>query len=104
MTHTYSLLIVSPKTYREVRIALVEANWHQAIQHDGDEEVLDLHGLGLVNSNVPHGTMNDDLLCGTLESVIYSFWLFVDECLHMADDWLDFDWRGRFCTWCHRKD
>lgn len=41
---------------------------------------------------------------GSFESISYFFWLLIDELLHSLDPWLDFEWRYRFCQWCHRKD
>ncbi len=49
MTHTYAILKVSRKTYREIKEKLEAAGYQHAFHDDGDEDgvVIDMHGIGL---------------------------------------------------------
>lgn len=46
-THTYAILEVSKRTYREVRKLLLKADYSYAIDSDEDGEVIDMHGIAL---------------------------------------------------------
>ena len=47
MTYTYAIMLVSEATYQEVRAALIEADYHQAIHHKDGRECLDMRGIAL---------------------------------------------------------
>lgn len=47
-THTYALLEVSPAVYAEIREKLQAAGYDHAFHRDGDRDVIDMHGIALV--------------------------------------------------------
>jgi hypothetical protein len=49
-THTYAIMVLSPKAYREIRQNLVDAGWNQAIHDGSNGEVLDMQGVGIMES------------------------------------------------------
>ena len=46
-THTYAILQVSPKTYREIREKLEAAGYQQAFHPSAEGEVIDMQGIAL---------------------------------------------------------
>jgi len=47
MSHTYAIVEVSEGAFREIRAALVAADYGHAIHHGPDGEVIDMSGLAL---------------------------------------------------------
>lgn len=47
MSRTYALLEVSSATYAEIRQLFVSAGYEHALHLDGDDEVIDMHGIAL---------------------------------------------------------
>lgn len=45
MSHTYAIIVLSPRSYREIRQNLEDAGYRHAIGDDSDGEVLDMHGI-----------------------------------------------------------
>lgn len=46
-THTYVKLPVSKAIYDEIRAKFVEAGYEHVFNKEGDEEVMDMHGIAL---------------------------------------------------------
>ncbi|MGH7166521.1 MAG: hypothetical protein ACREIS_13470 [Nitrospiraceae bacterium] len=49
-TYTYAIMVLSPAAYREVRQNLVDAGYDHSIQEGSEGEVLDMHGIALMES------------------------------------------------------
>lgn len=47
MSHTYAILLVSKKTYAEIRMKLIRAGYEHAIDEVVRGEILDMHGIAL---------------------------------------------------------
>lgn len=46
-TYTYVILPLTDAAYGEIRHKLLEAGYAQALHRDGDEEVIDMHGIAV---------------------------------------------------------
>lgn len=49
MTRTFAIMQVSQEAYEEIKQYLIEADYKHAILSDDGRQVLDMHGIGLVN-------------------------------------------------------
>lgn len=47
MSHTYAILDVSPAVYDEIRRKLADVDYPHAFHEDGQDEVIDMHGIAL---------------------------------------------------------
>jgi len=47
MTYTYAILEVSLEAYNEIREKLLKAGYEDQFYREGEEEVIDMHGLAL---------------------------------------------------------
>lgn len=65
MTHTYAILDVPRAVYAAVRALLEAAEYQHTFHRDGDEEVIDMHGIALRSKAGPTGT---DITVSTLLS------------------------------------
>jgi len=57
MSHTYAVMEVSKKTYREIKRKLEIAEYFHAIHDDGGQQLLDMHGIALSEGEVEEYTI-----------------------------------------------
>jgi len=57
MTHTYVVMEVSKKTFREIKKKLEIAEYFHAIHNHGGQEFLDMHGIALSEGEVEEYTI-----------------------------------------------
>ena len=46
-THTFSILAVSKAAYEEIKGKLIEAGYEHAVMNEGEQEVIDMHGVAI---------------------------------------------------------
>lgn len=64
-THTYVVMDVSANAYAQIHEKMVAAEYHHAIHKDGDEEVIDMHGIAV--KSLPAPPPNGELWVGVTE-------------------------------------
>src|SRR6185436_17851212 len=55
ITHTYVLLELSPAAFDEVKQNLEAAGYQHAFHHDGERQLIDMHGLAVAEIPSPAG-------------------------------------------------
>lgn len=52
-THTYAKLALSQAAFDEIKRKLTDAGYHHSFDRDDGEEVIDMHGIGVVAEPAP---------------------------------------------------